>query len=172
MVTLSLLRHAKSSWSMPGLADFDRPLAPRGTEAAPRMGRFMADSAILPDLVVCSSAARTRQTLALVLTALPAKPEVSYSDRLYGASPRQMLELVRALPTSSAHAMLVAHNPAIQEFAVALCGEGEAGAIDRLHHKFPTAALAVVDFDLSWEEVAPDNGRLRLFMVPRDLSDR
>ena len=86
MLTLSLLRHAKSSWSNPTLPDRDRPLATRGVTDAPLMGKAMAERGIDPELVLCSSARRTRDTLALVLPELRVEPKVVYEDALYHAS--------------------------------------------------------------------------------------
>ena len=74
MKTLFLLRHAKSSWSEPGLADFNRPLNERGRRAAPLIARYLAHCDLLPDLILCSAALRTRETLALMLPGLPAAP--------------------------------------------------------------------------------------------------
>ena len=90
-LTLSLFRHAKSSWDNPNLGDFDRPLNERGREAAPRMGTFMARSGIVPDLVLSSPSVRTRQTLGLVLPHLSPAPAVLYEDTLYLGAPTAML---------------------------------------------------------------------------------
>jgi phosphohistidine phosphatase len=169
MVTLSLLRHAKSAWNLPGLRDFDRLLAPRGEKAAPRMGRFIAENGLEPDLILCSPAARAKATLELVLPELAARPDVQFTEGLYGMGPGDMLRLIRALPQSCRHAMLVGHNPAMQALALDLAGVGDAGAIEALGAKFPTGALAVFDFDCGWAEIAPGGGTLRLFMTPRAL---
>lgn len=172
MVTLSLFRHAKSAWNTPGLGDIDRPLAPRGQKAAPRIGTFMADNALEPDFILCSSAVRARQTIELALPAMMARPDIEFTDALYHAGPGEMLKLVRSLPAACNHAMLVAHNPGMHALALELSGGGDPAGLDALHRKFPTAGLAVIDFDCSWWEVAPGAGRLRVFTAPRALKMR
>lgn len=169
MVTLSLFRHAKSAWSNPALGDFDRPLAPRGTMAAPDMGRFIAGNGLEPDVILCSTARRARQTLDLALPEFETRPEVQFTDDLYLAGPAEMLKLVRRLEGSCSHAMLVGHNPGMQALALELVGKGDETKIESLNQKFPTAALAVIDFDCSWRDLAPGEGRLRIFIVPKAL---
>src|SRR5215468_11248362 len=139
MLTLSLLRHAKSSWKTPSLPDQDRPLATRGVNDAPLMGKAMAERGIDPDLVLCSSARRTRDTLALVLPELKVEPEVVYRDELYHPSPVEMLRILREVPPSASRLMIVGHNPEIQAFALDLVGSGPKHYLDRLKEKYPTA---------------------------------
>ncbi len=172
MLTLSLLRHAKSSWDDPTGRDFDRGLAARGTEAAPRMGRTMRGLGLMPDLVLCSPAARTRATLGLVLPELggPA-PEVRYDDRLYLASSADILSLVRGLPAKAGHVLLVGHNPGLHALATELTGKGDAEASQALLDKFPTAALCVLGFEAArWAGVGPRKGTLLHFLTPRRLA--
>lgn len=169
MITLSLLRHAKSAWDNPGLGDFDRPLAPRGEKAAPRMGRFMADHGVTPDLVLCSTAVRARQTLDLVLPKLVAPPQVDYRRDLYGAGAGDMLMIVKDQIDAPDHIMLVGHNPGMHEFALGMTGTGDDEEVSSMAAKYPTAALAVIDFDGRWDQVTPGLGRLRLFKRPREL---
>src|SRR5262245_16535230 len=104
MVTLSLFRHANSNCEDPGLKDFNRPLAGRGQAAAPRMGAFMAENGIEPELILCSPAVRTRQTLDLVLPYL-AGPTVVYEEAFYLASASQLLARVRRIEAKVAHVM-------------------------------------------------------------------
>lgn len=170
MVTLSLFRHAKSAWDQAGLRDFDRALAPRGENAAPAMGRYMAENDREPEIVLCSTAKRARQTLELALPEFKSAPEVRYSDAMYHAGPQQMFELVRKLPETCGRAMLVGHNPGMHALAFDLTGSGDEALIDRLGMKFPTAALAVIDFDGGWDAVLPGDGVLRLFTRPKDLA--
>lgn len=169
MATLSLFRHAKSAWGNPTAGDFDRPLAPRGTRTAPLMGRFMAEQGLEPDIVLCSTATRARQTLDLALPEFNTEPEVRYTDDLYGAGPADMVKLLRALEETCSHAMLVGHNPGMQALALDLVGSGDDANIRSLAQKFPTAALAVIDFDDRWPDLAPGKGFLRIFMVPKAL---
>jgi len=170
MLTLSLLRHAKSSWANPGQQDFDRPLNERGLEAVPRMGAFMADHGIAPDLVLCSPSVRTRQTLDLVLPHFSPAPTVVYEDAFYLGSAVTLLRRIRKLEAGVTHAMIVAHDPGLHQLAMELPGSGDPEAIQALAQKFPPAALAVIVFDgRSWSKVKPGAGRLELFMSPKRL---
>lgn len=169
MVTLSLLRHAKSSWNAPLAEDFDRPLARRGLEAAPAMGRFIRDAGLAPDLILCSPARRTRQTLDLILSELSPRPLIVFQDDLYPAAPDEILGHVREIGEPHRHVMVVAHNPGLQTLARDLAGEGDPEPVAGLATKFPTCALAVLDFPDGWASVGPKRGRLRLFMTPKLL---
>ena len=117
---LYLLRHAKSSWGDAGLADHDRPLAPRGEKAAREVAEHARKRGIEPALVLCSTAVRARQTLA----AFSFAGRVSYEDGLYGASAGDLVARLRRLPDELPEAMVVAHNPGLQELALLLIGEG------------------------------------------------
>ena len=170
MLTLSVLRHAKSSWSNPSLPDRDRPLAPRGVTDAPLMGKAMAERGIDPDLVLCSSARRTRDTLDLVLPELRVEPKVVYEDALYHARPETMLEMLRAIQPGANRVMLVGHNPEMQAFALDLVGFGPKHYRDRLMTKYPTAGFAVINFTAGlWKSVTVNSGTLNMFLSPRDL---
>ena len=171
MLTLSLLRHAKSSWEDGSLEDFDRPLAKRGESAAPRMGAFMAAHGLAPQLILCSPAVRTRQTLDLVVPHLPGQPTVVYQDDFYLAAPSVLLARLRKVGGKIGHVMVVGHNPGMQGLAVALAGEGEARMLQALSGKFPTAGLAVIRFKVrSWAKVGHGTGRLELFATPKMLA--
>jgi phosphohistidine phosphatase len=170
MLTLFLLRHAKSSWNNPSLPDQERPLATRGINDAPLMGKAMAERGLDPDLVLCSSARRTRDTLDLVLPELRVEPQVVYDAALYHASPEQMLEMLHAIQPGANRVMLVGHNPEIQAFAIDLVGAGPKHFRDRLISKYPTAGLAVINFPAGlWTSVAVNSGTLNLFLSPKDL---
>ncbi|MBX9588701.1 MAG: histidine phosphatase family protein [Hyphomonadaceae bacterium] len=170
MLTLSLLRHAKSSWDNPNLHDFDRPLSERGLNAAPRMGAFMAEHNIAPDLILCSPSVRTRQTLDLVLPHLSAEPKVLYEDAVYLGAPSTLMKRLHRIEASVQHVMLVAHDPGLHHLAMNLAGSGSPDLLQALGHKFPTAALAIVVFEArSWSKVKTGTGRLELFMTPKRL---
>jgi phosphohistidine phosphatase len=171
MVTLSLLRHAKSAWNNPGASDFVRPLAPRGEKAAPRMGAYMVREGLVPELVLCSTALRARQTLDIVSAEWESKPEIRYEEGLYHAGPAQMLQYLQALTQSCQHAMIIGHNPGMYSLAANLSGDGEADALDALGTNFPTAALAVIKIEREWPLVGPDTGYLQRFVVPRQLPE-
>ncbi len=169
--TLLLLRHAKSAWDNPRLRDFERPLAPRGRRAAPRMGRYLAEAGLTPDRVLCSPARRTVQTWELVEMTLDRAPPVSFETDLYHGSPTTMLELIREQPTEDAVLMIVAHNPGTEELALGLSGQGDPDTVERLRGKFPTAALAEIGFDVPrWDQVTWGSGELKRFVRPRDLT--
>lgn len=170
MLTLSLLRHAKSSWDENSLDDFERPLNKRGEAAAPRMGSFMAQHGLAPDLVLCSSAVRARQTLDLVLPRLADRPQVVYEDDFYLAAPSVMLARLRKVDAKARHVMIVGHDPGMQGLALELAGDGEPKLLQALSTKFPTAGLAVIGFkSRMWSKVAPGTGRLALFATPKSL---
>lgn len=169
--TLFLLRHAKSSRDNSALADFDRPLAPRGRKAAPMMGAEMATRQWLPDTVLVSPAARTRQTWALVAPHLPGAPEAAYPESLYMGGSENVLEVVRAAPDTAKALLVIGHNPGLEEFAAMLAGEGsEAKAAARMRAKFPTAGLARFEFDGAWRDLSRGAARLTDFLRPKDVS--
>lgn len=168
--TLLLLRHAKSSWDDPALVDFDRSLAPRGEKAAPRMGEEMARRGWLPELAIVSPAARTRATWALVAARLPDPPEAIFPDRLYMAEPDYLLSLAREAPWQIETLLVVGHNPGLEEFATMLAGTtSDAAALRQMREKFPTAALARLDWQGEWGDLEPGKARLTHFLRPRDL---
>ena len=172
MVTLSLFRHAKSAWNNPGLGDFERPLAPRGKKAAPRMGAYIASEGLVPDIVLCSTARRARQTLELASAEWGSSPEIRYEDGLYHAGPGEMLRLLQTLPASCGHAMLIGHNPGMYSLATTLSGDGNGDALDTLEANFPTAALAVLAFERDWKTIIPGAGYLQRFVLARGLPSR
>ena len=170
MLTLSLLRHAKSSWANPGQQDFDRPLNERGEEAAPRMGAYMAQHAIAPELVLCSPSVRTRQTLGLVLPHLSPTPTVAYEDAIYLGAAASLLKRIRKVEANNRHVMIVAHDPGLHQLAMELSGSGDPDVLETLAIKFPTAALAVIVFEArAWSRIKAGAGRLELFMSPKRL---
>jgi phosphohistidine phosphatase len=177
MLTLTLLRHAKSSWDQPALDDYERPLAKRGKKAAPQVGAALTAMGLRPDLVLCSGAVRARATLDLVLPKLGAPvPEVVYDDALYMAAPDALLaRLHRIGPERGGeaprHVMLVGHNPGLEELALLLAGSGADDDTARMTEKFPTAAVAVLGFNTdSWAAIEPGAGRLEHFLTPKQLT--
>ncbi len=171
MKTLYLLRHAKSSWDEPSLADRDRPLAPRGCRAATLIGQHLARFDARPELVLCSPARRSAETLERLLEALgpTAAPRVETREELYLGGQRTLLDAVRELPTDTSRVLLIAHNPDLHELAVSLSGSGEPGPLAALKERFPTGALAVLGLS-DWAEANAGVGRLKEFVRPRDLS--
>lgn len=170
MKTLILMRHAKSAWDDPQHHDIERPLNARGRQAAPRMGAWLAAEDCRPDVVLCSAAKRTRETLDLMRPHLPERMVVEFVRALYLAAPREMLTELGKVPDTAESVMLIGHNPGMASLVDLLAGTGDEKALAALHGKFPTAAVAVLDFDVTrWSDVGPGNGNLRAFMRPRDL---
>lgn len=170
MKTIGLLRHAKSSWDDSSLSDHDRPLNARGRDAAPRVGAHMQESGYLPDLILCSTATRTRETLDAVLSELEVEPAIEFQEELYLAAPRQLLDLVRSVPDTVESVLLVSHNPGTGMLAAALSGDGPPQSIRLMRAKFPTAGLAIIELSVDrWKDVVSGCGSLREFVRPRDL---
>lgn len=170
MKTLILMRHAKSAWDDPHQKDIDRPLSARGRKAAARMGEWLAAEGYRPDVVLCSAARRTRETLELVRPHLPERAVAEFARGLYLAGPRDMLNEIGKVPTTAESVMLLGHNPGIGSLAGLLAGSGDEGALADMHGKFPTAAIAVVGFNVArWGDLEPGSGVLRAFVRPRDL---
>ena len=170
MRTLMLMRHAKSSWDQPELDDLERRLAPRGREAAPLIARHIMQNGWQPDLVLCSPAARVRETWQLMAPALGDAIECKTLRTIYPGAPSRLLEVLRRAAGGIERLMLIGHNPGLGRLAADLCGTGPKKQLERLRSKFPTAALAVIEFDVErWDELAPGAGRLRAFVRPKDL---
>lgn len=167
MHRLLLLRHAKSSWADPGVRDHDRPLNGRGRRAAPLVGAHLRHADLVPDRVLCSSARRTCETLALL--DLPAGTTVDVTHDLYLADPATVLELVRRVDDGDATLLVVGHNPTTHEVALDLAGGGDPDALGRLGAAYPTGALAVLGVPGRWSDLAPGSATLDAFVVPRDL---
>jgi len=171
MRSLLLLRHAKSSWDYPDLDDFDRPLAPRGRKAARRMADYLKQKGMQPDLVLCSAALRAVQTWVLVSEILGEAIEVKYLRGLYLAPPSRMLSSIRQAGDAQTCVMLIAHNPGMEHLASVLAGpNSNQKALQKLHQKYPTAALAEIEFEEpSWREIQRGSGRLKRLVRPKDL---
>jgi phosphohistidine phosphatase len=168
MKRLYLLRHAKSSWDDPTLADRDRPLAPRGRRAAKVMAQHLRHEGIAPELVLCSPSERTRETLTGIAPGLGENAHARIEDELYAASAATLLEVLHELPDEIRSVMLIAHNPGVQDLAVSLAAGGS--LVERVQSKFPTAALATLELGGGWHELAPGGAELVTFVKPKDLS--
>jgi phosphohistidine phosphatase len=155
------MRHAKSSWGDPSLADFERPLNERGRKAAPLVGRFMRKQRLRPDLVLSSPAERARQTAALVIEAAGLKAPLRYDERIYEATPSRLAEVVSQVEEAVGELLLVGHNPGLAGLLELLAGESR---------RVPTAALARVALDVEkWGRLRAGVGRVELFVRPKDL---
>jgi phosphohistidine phosphatase len=164
--TIHLLRHAKSSWKT-GDPDHERPLSGRGRRAAQAIRRHLEEQRIEPQLVLCSSSRRTRETLERIEPALGAA-DVRIERELYGAGSDTLLDRLRALPAAVGSVMLIGHNPGLELLALELARPGPAR--QQLEEKFPTAALATLELGgSSWSALAPGTAELTGFVRPRDL---
>ena len=170
MKTIYLLRHAKSSWDDSSLSDHERPLNARGRSAAPRVGAYMQEAGYSPDLVLCSTATRTRQTLDAVLSELQVEPTIDFEEELYLAGPREMLDLVRSVPDIVEAVLLVGHNPGTGMLADALSGDGSPEKIRLMSVNFPATGLAIIELSVDrWKDIASGCGNLKEFVRLRDL---
>ena len=169
---LYLLRHAKSSWDDPELEDHERPLAPRGRRAVGVLAEHIRSAGIEPQLVLCSSARRTQETL----QGVDPSGERVIEDELYGASADSLLGRLQQLPDSLRAAMVIGHNPTLQVLALRLASPGDGVAdgsdLSEIQQKFPTGALATLTFEGSWSELAPGRARLGSYVRPRQLERR
>jgi phosphohistidine phosphatase len=170
---LFILRHAKSSWDDPGLDDHERPLAPRGQRAANVIAEHLRARGIEPDLILCSSARRTRETL----EGIGLRDEVLIEDELYSASAGQILERLQRVPDEVASVMVIGHNPAMQVLVLRLAGHGTSAGLDGpgladVKRKFPTGALATLEFEGGWSELSPGRASLTAFVRPKQLVSR
>ena len=164
---LLLLRHAKSSWDDPALADHDRPLAKRGRRAAELIGEHLRAVGLRPGLVICSSSRRTRETLELLDLD---GPEVRLEGAVYEASEKELIAVVRGLPEAVRSVLLIGHNPSMGDLAAWLSGQDRTEAASRLREKFPTGALAVFETDKTWRDLESSGTRLVSFRTPRGLA--
>jgi phosphohistidine phosphatase len=172
MKALFLVRHAKSSWDQPALADVDRPLSHRGERAARRIADHIARAGIRPALVLCSPARRARATLDAMAASLGKQAMVRISERLYGVDADDLLAILRETPPSTPSVMLIGHNPALHDLALDLTGEGDDLAVSRLRTKFPTAALATLLFPAeAWPSLGAGSAYLESLVLPRELGD-
>jgi phosphohistidine phosphatase len=167
---LYLLRHAKSSWEHPTLADHERPLAPRGQRASTELAEHLRGQRIAPALVLCSSSARTRETLERIRASLGDRSEVRIEDGVYSATASDLLDLIHRVEPGTDSVMVIGHNPALQELALTLAASGP--ELERLGEKFPTAALATLTFVGGWDELAGGAAELTAFVTPRELASR
>ncbi|ULE31551.1 SixA phosphatase family protein [Mycobacterium sp. IDR2000157661] len=166
--TLLLLRHAKSDYP-PGVLDHDRPLAPRGVREAGLAGDWLRTNAPSVDAVLCSTAARTRETLARTRIAAP----VDYLDRLYDATPGTVIDVINGaqsrFDTDVQTLLVIGHEPAMSAVALGLCAaeSSNSAAAEHISVKFPTSAIAVLRIGGRWDQLALDGAALVTFHVPR-----
>ena len=164
---LLLLRHVKSAWDDPSLADHDRPVAPRGAKALRQLREYLKRTDYRPDVVLCSSSRRTVDTLDGIRAALPKRATIEVTDELYLADADTVLARLQALDGPIRCAMVVGHNPAIEDLAGRLVGSGDAGLRAQLAAKVPTGALVALSFDGAWADLDAGVARLDALFLPR-----
>jgi phosphohistidine phosphatase len=172
MLCLMLLRHSKAV-PFTGGSDHQRALTERGRSDAARLGQFLAEEKFTPDAAIHSGARRTKETLAIVLAQFQPRIKESTEPKLYNAPYAAFLQVVRSAPDTAKRLLLVGHNPAIAEVAYRLSGDAEADALAAMAAKFPTSALAVLEFPADhWRDVGEGGGRLVRFATPTSLGGR
>jgi len=163
MKTLYLLRHAKSSWKDASLADFERPLKGRGRDAAEQMGEFLASKKVNISTLISSPSVRTRETVEILLRHSRLDVEPLFDQRIYEASLAILTQVVSEIPADKKTAMLVGHNPGMEELLAFLTHETR---------HMPTCALARISLDgIGWKEAGRGTGKLEWFITPKDLAD-
>lgn len=170
MTELWLLRHAKAVPEDEG-PDRDRALAPKGEAAMRQIAAWAAKEKLAPRLVLCSSAARTRQTLALLEPVLAGRPEIKFEDGLYLADAERMLIRLRRVPARCESVLVIGHNPGLHELAILLMRPGAGGPGRRLARGMPTGALAGFALKEPWGALDPGTARLTHYVTPKQLSD-
>ena len=162
-----VIRHAKSSWDDPSLADHDRPLSKRGRNALSRLRDHIEGLELRPDLVMCSSSRRTRETLAGIRAAFGQGARVESDSSLYGAGAERLVTELRRLDDQVTNVVLIGHNPGVADLVDLLAAASAPGgaAID----KFPTAAVAVLSVAGPWSALQPACAMLESFWAPRQL---
>ena len=162
------MRHAKSSWDHDGLPDHERPLAPRGQRAAARIAAYVRDEGIRPELALCSSARRARETMEPVA---PYVGEVRVDRHLYGATAAEVLARLHAVAPTVASVLVVAHNPGLQDLALGLAAAGtsDPAALAEVEAKFPTGAMAIITAAGTWDALTWGGCSLMRVVLPRSL---
>ncbi len=163
---IHLLRHAKSSWDDATLGDHDRPLAPRGIKASARLARWISRSDVRPELVLCSSALRTRETLTGIEEAL-GSPRVVVADSLYAASAGALAHRLRRLPSQLSEVLLVGHNPGLADLCQLLAQQSPEK--EQLAEKLPTGALVTLETHLDWADLVSECATITNLVLPREL---
>ncbi|MET9775860.1 histidine phosphatase family protein [Streptomyces sp. NPDC006367] len=162
-----LFRHAKADW--PQVSDHERPLAERGRKEAAEAGRRLADTGIPVDQALCSTALRTRETWKLAVAEFPHRPKTVYEERIYDASPGELIAVLNETPDDLRNVLVVGHNPGMEGLTEILAGAAEDDVRERMGRRgFPAAAFAVLSFTGSWKSVEPGVATLVDYWAPTD----
>lgn len=162
-----LFRHAKADWSQE--IDHERPLAERGRKDAAEAGLRLTDTGLSFDLALCSTATRTRETWKLAVQEFPQRPKTVYEERIYEASPGELIALLNETPDDTQNLVLVGHNPGVEGLADILAGSAEHDSRDRMKSRgFSAAGFAVFSFTGSWKALEPGVATLLDYWAPSD----
>jgi phosphohistidine phosphatase len=165
--TLVLLRHAKSSWDTDE-PDHERPLAPRGRRDAKAVGQYLAAQGLRPDLVLCSSALRTRQTWDQAVKGGAEGGDVRYLDEIYDASVTELVAVLRDAASDATSVLLLGHAPGIPRLMDYLAiRRSDSPVWVRAEKDFPTSGLAVLELKPPWSDLAEAVAELTAFEAPR-----
>jgi len=168
--TLLLMRHGKSDWKAGAGDDFSRPLAKRGKRNSTRIGQWLAGHGLRPDILIASPAARTLQTATLVCKALDIPTgQIVQDEQLYLADPATLLGVIRRLPSGARSAMLIGHNPGLEDLLASLLGEATPLLPDG--KLMPTASLAQLQFAGNWQQQGAGQARLVELVRARSLDE-
>ncbi|MFC7938498.1 SixA phosphatase family protein [Streptomyces sp. NPDC057387] len=162
-----LFRHAKADW--PQVSDHERPLADRGRMDAAEAGRRLADTGVPFDQALCSTAVRTRETWKLAVQEFPHRPKTVYEERIYEASPGELIAVLNETPDDLSNVLVIGHNPGMEALTEILAGSAEDAVRERIDRRgFPTAAFAVLTFTGPWKDVEPGTATLVDYWAPTD----
>jgi phosphohistidine phosphatase len=171
MLRLILFRHAKAD-RPEGVADHERPLAPRGRRQSEAMGKYMVAHGLVPDLAIVSTSRRTQETWKIALPAFKGPIPQTDERRIYESSADNLLEVIRETADDKRIVVLVGHNPGMAQVAERLIGTGHPRAVARIEREYPTGALAVIDFKSpNWAAVSERSGYLERFETPATVSE-
>ena len=179
MLRLYILRHAKSSWALPGVTDFNRGLNDRGNNDLPKIAKLMITKSYIPDQIYCSSAVRTSRTIEGIRSEIqnsdhhndvPPRMPVEYIENLYSGTIDNYLSVIKSHNDNNQSLMLVGHNPTCHSLTSQIIADGKKKAVAALAYNFPTGALAVIDIEAEcWANIEEQTGYLRDFVLPRKL---
>lgn len=164
--TLVLVRHGKSSWEL-DVDDHERPLSARGRRDAEAIGRWLSEQSLRPDLVLCSTAIRTKQTWEYAMTGGAKAGELQYRREIYHAWVPELLTLIRSVPDEIQTLLVLGHAPGIPDFVEHVCIRTQSPDWAQMDSKFPTSALAVVNVPGPWRELGKARAALESFVVAR-----
>ncbi|MEO5332434.1 MAG: histidine phosphatase family protein [Magnetococcus sp. YQC-5] len=166
---LIIMRHAKSAWDTDANSDFERPLAKRGLQDAPRMGQWLLDNDLIPDFILSSPAQRAKQTILAVCKVLDIKKKaVHWDGRIYGAGTEELLEVLTEIPKQTKTAMIVGHNPGL-EMLVSYLVQKKMETSGEEEGMIKTATVAHLRMSDDWSHLAPGCATLVTLISPREL---